>query len=159
MEAEKQPAQELPDVLDDQQGYTDAIISRVDQMVTQRTMEMSRAMMMDAHSDYIEKEAAFIELAKENPVLKQQALQSPNPAKFAYEQAVKAEKFAQMQDVDSYKAKLEAEIRSKLEAEYKAKQEKDTATASSITPSLANAPAADSDAHVEDSLSSLLGGR
>jgi hypothetical protein len=157
LEAEKQPVQELPDVLDDQQGFVNSMRAEMQQMNMQNRMEISRSMMMDAKPDYEAKEAAFIELARENPMLADQARNHPNPARFAYEQATKAEQFAQMQDVDSYKAKIEAEIRAKLESEFKAKQEQEVAKTQSITPSLANAPAADSDAHVPDTLESLLG--
>ena len=157
LQALKQPKQETPDVFDDQAGFVNSLRSEMEQGMLQNKIELSRSMMIDAKPDYEAKELAFIELAKENPILGDQLKAHANPAKFVYDQAVKHEQFQQMQDVDTYKAKIEAEVRAKVEAEYKAKQEEEASKVSNLTQSLASAPSSGpSNTPVETTLESLF---
>ena len=140
---QQQPA---PDLLDDQQGYADHIQQQVDSKIRNVTIQMSQEMMRSQHDDYDQVEDKFLEMAQNDPRLGAEMTAHPMPAKFAYETVKKAEQYAEMQDVDTYKAKVEAEIRAKLkaeiEAEAKAKADKEAELNGAISPSLTNTRAA-----------------
>ena len=93
------------------------------------------------HDDYDAMEANFISLAEENPDLARKMSESANPARFAYETAKKAEKFAEMENVDEWEAKKTAEIESRLReqitAEITNSVKAKTEAGQSLTPSLA----------------------
>ena len=61
--------------------------------------------------DYESREQEFIELAQSNPEYVTQLRASPNPARFAYETAIRHQEMAQLQNVDEYKSKLRAELK------------------------------------------------
>jgi len=142
---QQQPTQ-VPDPLDDQQGYADHIQQQVDERIRAATFEMSQQLMRAQHDDYDQSADAFLELAKSNPQLVAEMQAHPMPAKFVYETAKKAEQYAEMQDIDSYRAKLAAEVRAEvkaeLEAEAKAKAEKEAKLNGALAPSLTNTRAA-----------------
>lgn len=160
-ESRKQEPKTRPDVFEDAEGafrHTEESFS--DQMRSMR-LDMSVEMMKTAKPDYAEKEAAFIELASENPELVAQMNRHPNPARFAYETAEKHQKWQEMQNVDEYRSKLEAEIRGKLEQEfaekYSAKAEAQAKKKAAITPSLTDARSSPgTEESTDDSLDSIL---
>lgn len=152
--------EEIPDVFEDQKAFVESIRNEQRQELQNMRLEMAREFMMEAHKDYEEMEAKFIELAKENPVLKSQAQKASNPAKFAYQQAKKYAEWQEMQDIDTAKQKLRAELREELKKELEAEKAEKAAKTSDITPSLAKARASDKgNAQVDDDLGSLLGNR
>lgn len=152
-----QKESQIPDVLDDQEGFVNSLRNEVQQQVSAIRTDLSREFMMSIHDDYEEKEKIFIELANQTPELAAQLRNSSNPAKFAYDQAKKHEEFKEMQDVDSYKAKIRAEVEAQIKAEYEEKAKSNAEKTSNITPSLANARAAKESETVEiPSLDDLL---
>ena len=112
---------ETPDVFEDQDGFK----NHLQQETRQQILAVQRDMMMEFKGDYEEKEQAFFDIAKDNPALIAEANNSPNPAKFAYEQGNKFIKYQEIQNVDQMESKirgdLEQKIRAEIEAEYKAK--------------------------------------
>jgi hypothetical protein len=146
-----------PDVFEDQEAFADHLRNENQSQITQLRAEIARDMMMEAHDDYEEMEAAFIEEAKNNPVLYSQAQQAKNPAKFAYEQAKKIQDFNSMQDVGSYKEKLRAEIRAEIEAETNGKREAHNEKASNLSPNLANMSGSSVNEKSLDSIESMFG--
>lgn len=105
-------------------------------------LELSQDMMRGQFEDYDELETEFVDLAKQDPRLVQEMQQAANPARFAYETAQKARKYAAMQDVEGYEAKvrqeIEAKVRKELEAEQQQKAEKQQQKRAAIDPSLAS---------------------
>lgn len=93
----------------------------VEHRVKMAEFKMSEQIARVAHPDYDEKLNAFASLAEENPLLKQQIMQHPHPAEFAYQTAVKHEKFQSMQDPTKFEADLTAKIEAKLRAEFEQK--------------------------------------
>lgn len=93
------------------------------------------------HDDYDDMESKFLDLAKDTPDLIQKMNASKLPAKFVYDTAKKAEKLADLENVDEWEAKKEAEIeariRAEIEAKAKAKAEADAEKTDAIQPSLA----------------------
>lgn len=143
---QQQQQQPAPDLLDDQQGYAAHIQQQVDSKIRNVTIQMSQEMMRSQHDDYDEVENKFLDMAQNDPRLGAEMTAHPMPAKFVYDTVKKAETYAEMQDVDTYKAKVEAEVRAKLkaemEAEAKAKAEKDAKLNGALSPSLTNTRAA-----------------
>lgn len=139
----QQPA---PDLLDDQQGYADHITRQVDSKIRNVTILMSQEMMRSQHEDYDLAEDKFMQMVSDDPSLQIKLQQSEQPAKFVYETVKKAEQYAEMQDVDTYKAKLKAEAlteaKAEIQAEAKAKADKEAELNSAISPSLTNTRAA-----------------
>ena len=140
------PTKQTPDVFEDQEGFVSSMRAEMQQELTGMRAEMSREMMRVTHQDYDETEQKFWEMAQENPVLAEQALADRNPAKFTYDAVKKAEKLAEMENVDDYRAKvraeIEAEVRAEMEAGLKAQIEDRTKKADQITPSLSGQRAA-----------------
>jgi hypothetical protein len=136
----------LPDVLDDQEGFVNGVKAQLATMGLQLRTEMSQELMRMSHEDYDTREAEFTVMATENPQLARDLAASPNPAKYAYDTAVKAEKLSKMDNVEEYEATLRAEIEAKVRAELTAEitgEQADIATkAGSLTPSLAGTRAA-----------------
>jgi hypothetical protein len=157
----KQEPEKVPDVIDDQAGYTDYVSNKVKAEISQARIEMSQEFMRMQDSEYDIKEAEFLEMAKDNPQLAKEVLNHSMPAKFVVETVNKARELKKLENVDEYKAQLraevEAEIRKELNAEIEAKKEKDDKVAS-IKPSLANARASkDQGEPTRQSLDDLFG--
>lgn len=157
-------APKRPDVFDDQDGAFNYVNNQVASQITQARLDMSREMMMMFKDDYEERESQFIDLTRENPELISKLRSHPNPAKFAYDTAIKHEQMKQMENIDEYKAKLEAEIRAKVEAELSGKYESAAQAKAekrgAIPPSLAtqrSASGISTDAGIDKSLEELLG--
>ena len=123
LKQKQQEPKELPDVFDDQKAFVESIRSEFQQELGNAKLEVARSMMMEFHDDYEAMEAKFIDLAKENPTLRDQAMKEANPAKFAYQQAKKYEEYQKVQDVDAYKEQLRNEMRAEIEAEIKGTQQ------------------------------------
>jgi hypothetical protein len=139
------------DVLEDPDGFSEAISSRIEKAAIETRINLSREMMIDRHDDYEEKEQIFIEYAKEHPELQQQALKSSNPAKFVYEEAKKFQEFQQIKD-GTYVEKLKAELKEQVRKELEAERSK----TSGIRPSLAKESSANNDQFVEPDLASIF---
>jgi len=153
-----------PNPIDDPEGALEHLRGEVSKGMWEMKTDLSREMMSGIHSDYAEKEQAFIEMAQTNPALVQQMQAAPNPAKFAYETATKAAELAELQNVDEYKAKLKAELRNELLAEMKAEGDKTSQTQALIDDAadvgaLATTRASNGRFVADDDLSSVLDGR
>ena len=116
----------------------------------------SAGMMMGFYDDYESVEAVFLEEAEKNPILKAEAAQAPNLAKFAYEQGKKIEAHREMQDVEGYKAKLRAEIEAELKAEAETQQAEKAKKAATLSPSLASARGSSVSEKPKDTLADMF---
>jgi hypothetical protein len=124
-------------------------------------LEMSEELMRSLHTDYDELRAEFIELAKDNPVIRQEFNKASNMAKYAYETAQKARQANELKNPEALREKLRAELREELRNELKAEletsqakqQEKDSA----LMPSLASKQSkGDMNDSPEESLDDIL---
>lgn len=154
---DKPKEEKRPSVFEDEDGFTQTLTSQAQQYADRVRFDLSRDFMAAQHEDYEQRESEFAELAKNDPSLVAQLRQHPNPARFAYEQAVKAERMRELENPDAYEAKvrekLEAEIREKIAAELEAEKAK-----KSKPPSLANARSTAGSSHKgEPSLQDILG--
>lgn len=123
----RQPAQpkqevERPNVFDDPENAFNYSENLVEQKAFARLVKYSEAEMREKHSDYDEMSDEFMKLAQQNPVLKQELFNAPNPAKFAYNTAknyLEAQKFSD----PTYKEQLKEDIRKEVLAELARNQE------------------------------------
>ena len=135
----RKPEQKRPDVFEDADGAFKYTEEQINQRIQGVQMSLSVEMMRTVKEDYDEMETAFIELAKDNPALVQEMNKSPNPARFAYETAKKHQQWQEVQNVDTYKAKLREEMRAELEKELGEKQAKQDRKREAIQPTLSGA--------------------
>ena len=166
IEASQAEAPARPDVFEDPDGAFGHLEAQIEQALAAQRIEMSRMVLATSKTDFADREAEFMALAKDNPTLVTQMLASDNPALFAYDTARKAAEWAAIQDVDKWKeerrAEIAAEERAKLEAEFKADGERKAAIANAAgIPSLATVPGAGnrSDIPEDDDLRELLDNR
>lgn len=131
--------QVTPDIFEDQEGFVKSMNQKHQDDLLRTRIDIFREVEIEKHDDYIEKEAKFIELAKENPILLVQMQKASNPAKFAYEQIVKHEQFDDMQDMDGLRKKIRAEIKLELEGQLKKSETEEVEKGESLSPSLAKA--------------------
>lgn len=162
----KQDGPKRPDVFEDQEGAFGHVEQTLQQQIQSTAhnirLELSQDMMRMVKPDYDEVESEFIDLAKENPALIKELQESSNPARFAYDTAIKAREAAELKNVDEYKAKIKAELRAELEAELKAQMEQSEAKQAqknqALTPSLAAAQSKGGvDEFRDESLESIFG--
>lgn len=111
---EQQPQQEpyIPSVYEDENGFAQGLTQQavqlarqqlmpeVNQTVQQAKIEIAREMMAGAHPDFAQTEAAFFEMARENPVLFSEMQRAANPVRFAYDYAKKAQEVRQIGSLD-----------------------------------------------------------
>jgi hypothetical protein len=149
-----------PDVFQDPEGafrHTENIVA---QQVGNMKTEMSQELMRQFHDDYDVREAQFLQLAAENPQLSGELARATNPAKFAYETAVKHEQYQEMQDLPTYKAKLKAEILAEIKAEQNGEQTEANERVADIPPSLSTSRStggANPNHRVSETLTELIG--
>ena len=90
-------------------------------LILRERISLSREMMLEKHEDYEELETVFMDMAKENPSLVTQMNASPNPAKFAYNQAKAHSETKKLSDPE-YVQKMKEDMRKEILAELEAKQ-------------------------------------
>lgn len=142
LEAATQPAQAPPDFYQNPERYVQEIVGTVEARASDRLYAALEEAERERHEDFDDVMQAVMERAKDNPALAQQIMSSKNPAAAAYKLGKKALEFDQLQaDPESYRAKVEAEIRAKIakeqELESLKKQQADT-LAASIPPDLSS---------------------
>lgn len=140
---DSKPEADKPDWFGDPESAANAQEQRMQAMLFEQRAVIGQEMMREKHPDFDEMETRFFQMLEKDPQLHAGLMKASNPAKFAYETAKKALEYERMQDIDSYKAQIEAEIRSKVEAELKAKVEAEqsnrAAKEAAILPTLSNA--------------------
>lgn len=147
-----------PDVFEDPDGAFSHMQQQFQQELATQRIAMSRDNMQMLKPDYDDMEQVFIKMAEDNPALVEQMRSHPNPARFAYEQATKHREYQQMQDVDSYKAKLREEVKAELLKEMEADKAKEAQKDEAVTPSLAKQRSSGGqDQPVDASLEDILG--
>jgi hypothetical protein len=117
------PPQPAPDMFENPEGWQSHFGNDIRQQAAQEaslnaTLNTSEMLARDKFDDFEDMKASFLELAKDNPTLAQQALSDPHPWRKAYQIAKTHTTMQQVgaTDVDS----LRAQIRAELEAELKA---------------------------------------
>lgn len=114
------PPQPAPDMFEEPEGWQqhfrgDVVTTAVQQATLNAKLDMSEMMVRQAQPDFEDMKATFLELAKDNPVLVQQALNDPHPWNKAYQIA---QNHKAMQELGATNVSdLEAKLREKIQAE------------------------------------------
>ncbi len=149
-----------PDALEQPQEAINHMAQQFNTQLSNMGTEMSRQVMLAVKDDYLDMEAKFMDLAEENPALVSQMVASQNPAKFAYDTAKKHGEWEQVQDIDTYKATIRAEviadIKSGMTDEQLAKNEKEAKQSGVDLPSLANVGSSGSKVITDESLEAMF---
>lgn len=113
-----------PDMFEDQEGWQQSFGQQVTQQATTHAalnakLDTSEMLARDKFDDFDDMKALFLDLAKENPSLTQQALTDSHPWRKAYQLAKNHEKMTALGavDVTELEAKIRAEIEAKIAAE------------------------------------------
>jgi hypothetical protein len=140
----------LPSPFDDEDGFRTGIDNRIATVAQAQNVRATRLWADLKYDDWNERESQFIEMAEGDPQLIQQMMQADNPAQFAYETAVRAEKLAKLdevEDVDKLRERIRAEERESLLKELEADDDAKKRKAESIPTSLASQRSADGGTH------------
>lgn len=138
----------LPDMFEDPEGYTAAIIQQTEQRMLSFKLDTSEAMARQRHPDFDEKMQAFQQAVQRRPDLAQQMLGELDPAGFAYKVGSDFLELNQLGSLDAYKAQIRAEIEAELRAQMQPAPAAPAAPAQAapaapvIPTSLADAPSA-----------------
>lgn len=114
---------------EDQDKFLEEAISQRVQSVEQRLtnqfqsdrLNLSEDLARQKYDDYQDKFQVFTQMVQRDPSIYQQMLSQPNPAEFAYRAAKRLQDIQEMGDPDSYRAKIEAEVREKIVQEVEEK--------------------------------------
>jgi hypothetical protein len=134
--AQNEGNHEPPNALEDPEGAYAHLRAEMQASMREMTTNSSRSSAMRSYTDYVAREAVFMELAQDNPQLVNAMHASGDPAEFAYQTARKHAEFQDTQNVDEYRAKIHAEERAKLVAEFEGKQTQQTQRNATIDAAL-----------------------
>ena len=140
-----QPKPQIPDVLENPQGYAKHLKDEVQAQILNERVNLSVDLSRDRHDDFDdvmgENMANWTDALQKEPGLYSWATAQRNPGEWAY-QHLKREKFLEKvgNDPDAWTKQRETEIRTQVEAEIKQKLEQAAANRPPVpTPSLASA--------------------
>ena len=122
-EQKLQSKQEMPDVFENQEAFTQAIQGQIQSAQVNAQANISEFLARRDFPDLDAKIEKFKELQEADPTLAQRVRASVSPFHEIADIVTKAEKLAKLDDVD----KMESEIRAKVEAEVRAKIEAEMA--------------------------------
>ncbi len=129
----QEPPAPPPSIWEDEQAYGGHIVSTAVQQATfNARLDMSEMMVRQANADFEDMKAKFLEMAEQNPSLRQQALADPHPWNKAYQIAKNAAKMEALGATDV--SELEARIREQVMAEMQ--QASPVVAAPPVPPSL-----------------------
>jgi len=92
-------------------------------VVTNTRLNTTEMIARSKHPDFDENLAVFQQIVQNTPGIWQQALDSPDPAEFAYKTGKNYKDLQDAGNIDTLKARIEKEVRIKVEAELKEKEE------------------------------------
>ena len=141
-----EPEKPTPDVLEDSQGFSNHIVDAVSKVLedrerakTDKHFARSKAKAEDAHDDYLDMEAVFMEHA--DPALQQEMLDHEDPSEFAYTQAAKIiDRQNAISDLPAHEQKIRDEAIEKFKAELEELGDTSLPDTLQIPQSLANQP-------------------
>lgn len=153
---EKQEEEKV-DLFADPDEFVRSVDKRLAQSELKTRISLSREFYSDLKPDFAEKEQRFVEMAKENPSLAQQMREHSNPAKFAYEAAVKQLALDEVvQDPVAYKERIRQEILAEMNPDTAKTPAPKKAEVVKLTPSLATASAVKPESEDLDSLEGMF---
>lgn len=134
----KATPQEQPpavDPMEDPQAFKKQLIAEIEQDLFEKRIISSKEEMIAEKPDYAELEQEFMDLSKNDPSLAQKLRRATNPAKFAYDTAMKARKVKDLSD-PNFEVKLRAKIEKELLEKMANNQGQKAPKSESVVPSL-----------------------
>lgn len=128
-----------PQFYDDPAAYVQGEVQHATSRIQQQFYAAMEADLREQHADYDDVLQLLTQKAQENPALAQRVFQSANPAKEAYRLGRQIQQLDQMQDPDTYREQLKADLRKELEAERKEQEEAKRKVVDAIPPDLTQA--------------------
>lgn len=117
LEGEK-PAQTLPDFFQNPEAYVQTAIQAAQMQAKDSLYAALEEAERERHADFDDVMAFVMDKAKENPAIAAEILKGKNPAAQAYKVGKRLQDFDKsMQDPDSYRAQLKAELLAELKKE------------------------------------------
>lgn len=117
-EAQQNPPAPPPSVWEDEQAYGGHIVQTAVQQATfNAKLDMSEMMVRQANADFDDMKSRFLQMAEQNPALRQQALNDPHPWNKAYQIAKNAATMEELgaTDLETLKAKLREELAAEMQ--------------------------------------------
>lgn len=118
-----EPPKPIPSVFEDEDGFRDefgnqVVTHAVSQATLNARLDMSEMLVRQANPDFEEVKAEFLELAKANPTLREQALSDPHPWNKAYQIAKNHKAMQELGavDVNDLREKLKAELLAEMQS-------------------------------------------
>ncbi|MCK5602763.1 hypothetical protein KAR91_12860 [Candidatus Pacearchaeota archaeon] len=103
------------DIFDDPNGFIDQKLDKVRKESENRFLSMSEHQANARYDDFEEKKANFFDImAKANPALTQEAINSPDPYDYIYNASKQQMEIASIGDLSTYRERLTAEITADL---------------------------------------------
>lgn len=118
IEAQQNPPAPPPSVWEDEQAYGGHIVSQaVQQASLNARLDMSEMMVRQSATDFEDMKSRFLQMAEQNPALRQQALSDPHPWNKAYQIAKNAATMEELgaTDIETLKAKLREELAAEMQ--------------------------------------------
>lgn len=156
----QQQAPEAPAFYEAPEQHIQHTLTRAEQAITARMYAAFEEDAREAYADYDEVLAELAEAANENPALRHQVFNSPNPAKAAYKLGKQLRALKNAPDPTALRAQIEAEVRAQVAKEQAEKDAARAAQVAAIPPDLSAARSTREQEVAEDeSLESILASR
>lgn len=124
---------------DDPEAKLNEFEQRIQGVAVNTRLNTAEMIARSKHTDFEEKAAVFAQICQSTPGVWEKALQSPDPAEFAYTIGKNYMDLQQAGNLDNLKAKIEKEVRVRLEAEMKEKADKDAKDRADLPETLSDA--------------------
>ena len=142
LRADREKQTPAPGFYENPENFVQQVAQSAKQQADQRLFAVLEEDAREQFPDYQEVMDELTERVRENPALRDQIFNAPNPAKAAYRLGKQLRELQAMQDPEAYRTKLEAEFRAKWDAEQKTKDELRAKTDAELPPDLASARSA-----------------
>ena len=155
LEAAQQPQEPSKTFWDDPESKFKEFEQKMSGVVTNTRLNTTEMIARSKHPDFDENLAVFQQIVQNTPGIWQQALDSPDPAEFAYKTGKNYKDLQDAGNIDTLKDRIEKEVRIKIEAELKAKEEAKIKERAALPGSLSDVTGARQQRVVWDGPSSL----
>jgi hypothetical protein len=115
-------------------------LAKADERMRHQFAELCEINARNRYQDYDAVREKFLERVQDDPVLRAELARASDPAEFAYKTGKRLQEVEQFGGLDTYRQRLEAEIRQKIEAEMKAKSAPAVPQSLNAEPSAPAAP-------------------
>lgn len=138
LEQHQAPPAEPKQFWDDPDAKLNEFRQEMSGVVTNTRLNTAEMIARSKYQDFDEKVAVFQQIVQNTPGIWQQALNSPDPAEFAYKTGKNYKDLQDAGNIDTLKARIEKEMRIKIESELKTKDEEKAKERAALPGSLSD---------------------